>query len=101
MSLWPIIWGLNASAPSGGVLGGCSGHLFGFSGLDGTTSESTDFVGVFASVNATAFDLRFCGLQERRTLTIALPGPFTKVWAASNDVLELSTGGANFSMAWA
>ena len=35
----PNVWGGNSSAPPGGVLGGCSGWLFGFSGLDGATSE--------------------------------------------------------------
>ena len=31
----PNVWGGLASAPPGGVLGGCSGQLFGYSGLDG------------------------------------------------------------------
>ena len=47
----PNVWGGNSSAPPGGVLGGCSGWLFGFSGLDGATSELHNFVALIEGGN--------------------------------------------------
>lgn len=102
---WPSAWGVNSSAAPGGVLGGCSGHLFGFSGLDGNTSERADFVAVVETVVAAAppisFALRFCGLSTSSTLTISMPGPISNITTATNDVLQLAAGDAQLSMAWA
>ena len=110
-ALLPTRWGVNSSAPAGGVLGGCSGHLFGFSGLDGDTHELTNFCGVFeaSSVSpSSAFSVRFCGLDKPRSLFIIMPGTISEVTAATNDVLKISSsdpsplpGGTSLSMAWA
>merc|ERR1740117_485594 len=102
----PNVWGGLASAPAGGVLGGCSGHLFGYSGLDGNTSESADFTGVF---EAEPYTLRFCGLKQPVVLKVdpqaATPG---SVLVATNDALVVQTatsgpaGSAEYlKMAWA
>ena len=98
---WPTRWGVNASAPPGGVLGGCSGHLFGFSGLDGNTSERADLAGFF-SLGATpaSFELQFCG---KGRLTFSLPSKLTAtaVAVATNDALALQLTGGNLTMVWA
>jgi hypothetical protein len=47
----PDGWGGNTSAPPGGVLGGCSGWLFGFSGLDGLGSETHSFAALVEGGN--------------------------------------------------
>ena len=97
--LVPAYWGVNASAPPGGVLGGCSGHLFAFSGLDGNTSESTDFAGVWEHPGST-YDLRFCGLRTSRTLTFGLAEPVS-VTVATNDVIQAGNVPESWmSIAW-
>ena len=100
----PTIWGVNASAAPGGVLGGCSGHMFAFSGLDGNTSETADFVGVFELAGPASFALRFCATSGQPVLQFSLPGPIAdvNVTAATGDVLNISSaGGGALLMAWA
>mmetsp|Transcript_39838 Transcript_39838/g.70038 ORF Transcript_39838/g.70038 Transcript_39838/m.70038 type:complete len:694 (+) Transcript_39838:83-2164(+) len=75
----------------------CSGHLFGFSGMDGTTEEAAGFVGVFVR----DFSLDFCALSTPRSLHIR-SGQYrqSKIVAATGDVLlaDVSlTNGAGFS----
>ena len=94
---WPSVWGIEASRGADG----CSGHLFGFSGMDGPTSESDDFVGIFArGRSASSHTLHFCGLDVEVGLTVSLPSPPTSVSVATNDVLRLSCGGSEAAMAW-
>ncbi len=89
----PNVWGGNSSAPPGGVLGGCSGWLFGFSGLDGATSELHNFVALIEGDNYTNFDLRFCGLKNNvRRLTITTSvGNENIVKIATNDVIVIGS----------
>ena len=85
----PDVWGGNASAPPGGVLGGCSGWLFGVSGLDGGTDH------LFAAVvegTADDFDLRFCALEVAVTVRFRARN-VTKVACATGDAIVLETGG--------
>ena len=106
----PNVWGGHAAAITVGPVGGCSGHLFGFSGLDGPTDETHHFVGVF---RPDAFSLAFCGLGLRRDLAVRLGSDNATrseggdeamvVHVATGDVLVAQAGGAagNLTMAWA
>ena len=84
----PDIWGGNTSAPSGGVLGGCSGWLFGFSGLDGFGSETHNFAALIEGEMVNSFDLRFCGLKRS-------PSPVLSLTASANpqvdDTIKVAT----------
>eukprot|EP00947_MAST-08B_sp_MAST-8B-sp1_P004599 g4599.t1 len=98
----PNVVGNNASASPGGVLGGCSGQIFGFSGLDGPTDEINDFVGVFSDPHS--FSLRFCRLPGAPVLAVTpLDNANLSVEAATNDVLAVRVNGASgpLTMAWA
>lgn len=89
----PEVWG---GRSSGSAAGGCSGHLFGFSGLDGATNETADFVGVFS---AKAYSLKFCGLAHVRELLI--DGDEGDVLVATSDVLVVGYGATgNLTLAW-
>ncbi len=99
-TVYPRVWGGSASAPPGGVLHGCSGHLFGFSGMDGPTKEDIDFVGVFTP---DAYSLRFCALKQEQQLTVTPPGDRASdvVVAATGDTLLVNTTNGALRMAWA
>ena len=79
---------------------GCSGHLFGFSGMDGPTKEDIDFVGVFTP---DAYSLRFCALKQEQQLTVTPPGDRASdvVVAATGDTLLVNTTNGALRMAWA
>jgi len=101
--VYPQVWGGNANAPPGGVLGGCSGLLFGFSGMDGATDEEADFVGV---ATGAGYSLKFCGLKTQRTLILKAPSENNTVNVATGDVLvvqnhERVLGNGLVTMAWA
>ena len=84
----PNVWGGNASAPPGGVLRGCSGWLFGFSGLDGTTSELDNFVALVEGDTSSEFTFRFCGLDSARKLRVISPTNGSQdIDVATNDVI--------------
>ena len=91
----PRVWGGSASASS--VAGGCSGYLFGFSGLDGPTTELSELVAV-AQQNK-SFSLQFCAIASPRTLT--LDGPREDVQAATGDVIVAGKPGSQqLRVAW-
>lgn len=73
----------------------CSGHLFGFSGLDGPTNETVNFVSVFGSE---AFTIHVC-LKERRDLSVKLASQDHTVLAATGDVLIASVPGQSDQLA--
>eukprot|EP00928_Gymnodinium_smaydae_P032783 TRINITY_DN23658_c0_g1_i1.p1 TRINITY_DN23658_c0_g1~~TRINITY_DN23658_c0_g1_i1.p1 ORF type:complete len:643 (+),score=57.77 TRINITY_DN23658_c0_g1_i1:39-1967(+) len=102
-SVYPQVWGGSANAPPGGVLGGCSGHMFGFSGMDGATDEEADFVGV---ATGDGYSLKFCGLKAQRTLILRTPSENNTVNVATGDVLIVQThghtlGSGLMTMTWA
>eukprot|EP00936_MAST-01D_sp_MAST-1D-sp1_P001858 g1858.t1 len=75
---------------------GCSGQLFAFSGLDGPTQSTTNFVGIFQ--NASNYDMRFC-LKSDRYVRIRVPthlGP-GDVLASTNDVVWAEHSGGSSS----
>lgn len=95
----PDVLGLQSLAPAGGVLGNCSGQLFGFSGLDGQTSEELNFVGLFEQLPGAAANditLNFCacsGFGGRVYLTLNPPAaPAATPLVATNDAVVLSLG---------
>ena len=91
----PSVWG--GSAFSDSVDGGCSGHIFAYSGLDGgPTNELSGFLGV---LGATPFDIAFCQLSPQRTLQARFvpaaaqhggAAPNVTVTVATNDVLSVN-----------
>jgi hypothetical protein len=90
----PDVWGGNTSAPPGGVLGGCSGWLFGFSGLDGLGSEIHNFAALVEGETVNSFDLRFCGLQRSPSPVLSLTASVNlhdddTIKVATNDLLIL------------
>ena len=74
-------------------MGGCSGWLFGFSGLDGETSESNNFVALVEGVDYKNFDLRFCGLKTPRKLSVSTSLKNKSVSIATNDVILVGNEG--------
>ena len=114
----PNIFGGSGHGLSGGMGDGCSGQLFGFSGLDGPTFSTTNFVGVFE--NASNYDLRLC-TDTNRFVRLRVPSSgggggsseappaAVVVLAAANDALVAlhpaagdsdGSGGGNISLAW-
>ena len=113
----PNIFGGSGHGLSGGMGDGCSGQLFGFSGLDGPTFSTTNFVGVFE--NASNYDLRLCTDTNRFVRlrdpssggggSSEAPPAAVAVLAAANDALVAlhpaagdsdGSGGGNISLAW-
>eukprot|EP00937_MAST-01D_sp_MAST-1D-sp2_P000079 g79.t1 len=96
----PDIFGGSGHGLVSGFGGGCSGELFAFSGLDGPTRSTTNFVAVFE--NASNYDMRFC-LTKSRYVRVRLPpaaGAAT-VLASTNDVLWADYGAAGaIRLAW-
>ncbi len=97
-----------------GVYSGCSGQLFAFSGLDGPTHSTSNFVATFAS--ADSFDLRFClhGVTQHpasavvrswKYLRFELESPRDYQFkVATNDVVvahKQADSHAQFVLAWA
>jgi hypothetical protein len=95
----PSVWG-GAAGIQDGPAGGCSGHLFAFSGLDGPTVEADAFVAI-AKDNAT-LSLLFCSLLLPRVLHVrSAPGLRESVRIATNDVIVAGPKGSEFKMVWA
>ena len=87
-AIFPTVWGGNSSAPLGGYLNGCSGHLFGFSGLSGPTNETAGFVSV---ATVPGYSLSFCALSKARNFTVHPGGDVDRVHIATGDVLVASS----------
>ena len=99
----PSVWGGAAAAPPGqGPAGGCSGHLFAYSGLSGTTTEQDPLVGI-GLTTSDGLALLFCSLEHAPTLHIQGGANLTSlVRVATGDVL-IAGGGISdhqLKLAW-
>ena len=95
----PAIWGGAAGASR--ISGGCSGQLFGLSGLSGPTNEADPLVAI-ASENA-SLSLLFCVLRVPRTLRVHGTGLRAGLLVATSEAILSAPTGARqqFQMAWA
>lgn len=81
----PSVWGGNSSAPPHALYHGCSGYLFGFSGLSGPTNETAGFVAI---ATLPGYSLSFCALSQLRNFTLQpAGGVIDKTFVATSDVL--------------
>ena len=98
-ALLPAIWG--GAAVASRISGGCSGQLFGLSGLSGPTNESDPLVAV-ASDNA-SLSLLFCALRAPRVLRVHGTGLRAGLLVATSEVILSAPAGARqqFQMVWA
>jgi hypothetical protein len=83
----PNVWGAAADAGSG-VLSGCSGQLFVYSGIDGVSNQTASFIGV---VDSSPYSIKLC-LPTQRMLSLTLSSsPSSDEGATAGDVVEAST----------
>ena len=102
MVTYPTVWGGSAAARKGqGPAGGCSGHLFAFSGLDGPTNEENPFIGI--ARDNSSLSLLFCNLLIPRILLVRGAGLREKTRVAASDVVlagPTDGSGPQLQMAW-
>ena len=97
----PNVFGGAAHGHPSGFFSGVTGQLFAYSGLDGSTNSTSNFVVIFA--NQSNYDMRVGAKPQDAYVSVRAAAPRTNVLVATNDVVVAQHGNDStftVQMAW-